>query len=411
MIPAPYTTLAISLGLGLLVGLQRERGADRVAGVRTFALITLLGTVSAMLSHQLGAWVVVAALLAVVVTTAVATIFQLLAGSDDVGITTEIAIVLMFAIGVLLELGDPIVGVVLGGAVAVLLQLKGPLHRLIDRLADKDVRAIFQFVLLTLVILPVVPDETFGPYDVLNPRNIWLMVVLVTGMSLGGYLAYKLLGSGTSTLLGGLIGGLISSTAATASYSKRAGGGSAALRSIVAAIMLATAVMYARVIVEMSIAAPGAIWSLVWPIVILAGATLAISLGVWVTVMRAPVKLPEQENPTELKAALIFALIYAAVLLLVAWARDMVGDSGTYIVAAVSGVADMDAITLSTARLVQNDQLEPSTAWRAVIVGSIANMAFKTGIAAWLGGSRLGLALGAAFLGSALVGLALILLW
>jgi uncharacterized membrane protein (DUF4010 family) len=411
MIPAPYTTLAISLGLGLLVGLQRERGADRVAGVRTFALITLLGTVSAMLSHQLGAWVVVAALLAVVVTTAVATIFQLLAGSDDVGITTEIAIVLMFAIGVLLELGDPIVGVVLGGAVAVLLQLKGPLHRLIDRLADKDVRAIFQFVLLTLVILPVVPDETFGPYDVLNPRNIWLMVVLVTGMSLGGYLAYKLLGSGTSTLLGGLIGGLISSTAATASYSKRAGGGSAALRSIVAAIMLATAVMYARVIVEMSIAAPGAIWSLVWPIVILAGATLAISLGVWVTVMRAPVKLPEQENPTELKAALIFALLYAAVLLLVAWARDMVGDSGTYIVAAVSGVADMDAITLSTARLVQNDQLEPSTAWRAVIVGSIANMAFKTGIAAWLGGRRLGLALGAAFLGSALVGLALILLW
>lgn len=411
MIPAPYTTLAISLGLGLLVGLQRERGADRVAGVRTFALITLLGTVSAMLSHQLGAWVVVAALLAVVVTTAVATIFQLLAGSDDVGITTEIAIVLMFAIGVLLELGDPIVGVVLGGAVAVLLQLKGPLHRLIDRLADKDVRAIFQFVLLTLVILPVVPDETFGPYDVLNPRNIWLMVVLVTGMSLGGYLAYKLLGSGTSTLLGGLIGGLISSTAATASYSKRAGGGSAALRSIVAAIMLATAVMYARVIVEMSIAAPSAIWSLVWPIVILAGATLAISLGVWVTVMRAPVKLPEQENPTELKAALIFALLYAAVLLLVAWARDMVGDSGTYIVAAVSGVADMDAITLSTSRLVQNDQLEPSTAWRAVIVGSIANMAFKTGIAAWLGGSRLGLALGAAFLGSALVGLALILLW
>ena len=411
MIPAPYTTLAISLGLGLLVGLQRERGADRVAGVRTFALITLLGTVSAMLSHQLGAWVVVAALLAVVVTTAVATIFQLLAGSDDVGITTEIAIVLMFAIGVLLELGDPIVGVVLGGAVAVLLQLKGPLHRLIDRLADKDVRAIFQFVLLTLVILPVVPDETFGPYDVLNPRNIWLMVVLVTGMSLGGYLAYKLLGSGTSTLLGGLIGGLISSTAATASYAKRAGGGSAALRSIVAAIMLATAVMYARVIVEMSIAAPSAIWSLVWPIVILAGATLAISLGVWVTVMRAPVKLPEQENPTELKAALIFALIYAAVLLLVAWARDMVGDSGTYIVAAVSGVADMDAITLSTARLVQNDQLEPSTAWRAVIVGSIANMAFKTGIAAWLGGRRLALALGAAFAGAAIVGAGLILLW
>jgi uncharacterized membrane protein (DUF4010 family) len=235
------------------------------------------------------------------------------------------------------------------------------------------------------------------------------MVVLVTGMSLGGYLAYKLLGTGTSTLLGGLLGGLISSTATTVSYSKRAGAKS--VRSIVAVIMLATGVMYARVIAEMWIAAPGAVWSLVWPIVIMAGATLAISLVIWFTVMRTPIDLAEQENPTELKAALIFAILYAGVLLLVAWARDMVGESGTYIVAAVSGVADMDAITLSTSRLVQNEQLDPSTAWRAVVIGSISNMAFKTGIAAWLGGRRLAKWLGAAFLGSAIVGVAMIALW
>ena len=411
LIPDVYLRLAVSLGLGLLVGLQRERGADRLAGVRTFALITLLGTVSSMLAPTLGAWIVVGALAAVGALVAVGALIQARRDDADIGLTTEVAALVMFGVGALLGEGDPVVAIVVGGLVAVLLQAKGPLHALIARLADKDVRAIFQFVLITLVILPVVPDETFGPYDVLNPHNVWLMVVLVVGISLGGYAAYKILGQRAGTLLGGIIGGLISSTATTASYAKRVPGGAHASAPVVVVVLLATAVMYVRVLVEIAAVARAHLWDMAWPIIVLTAVCAAIALAVWIATRRVEVSMPEPENPTELKPALLFAVLYAVVLLLVAWARDVLGDAGTYAVAAVSGVADMDAITLSTGRLVEAGEMAPRVAWRAVVVGSISNMAFKTGIAWALGGWALAWRLGAAFAGAAAAGIVLLLLW
>jgi uncharacterized membrane protein (DUF4010 family) len=411
LIPDVYLRLGVSLGLGLLVGLQRELGADRIAGVRTFALITLLGTVAAMLASTLGPWIVLAALLAVGALVVAGALIQARREDGDIGLTTEVAALVMFGVGALLGEGDPVVAIVVGGLVAVLLQAKGPLHALIARLADKDVRAIFQFVLITLVILPVVPDETFGPYDVLNPRNVWLMVVLVVGISLGGYLAYKVLGQQAGTILGGVIGGLISSTATTASYAKRVPGGSHAGMPVVIVVLLATAIMYVRVLIEIGAVARDYLWAMAWPILVLTGACVVIALIIWLVTRRVDVEMPEPENPTELKPALLFAVLYAVVLLLVAWARDVLGDAGTYAVAAVSGVADMDAITLSTGRLVDAGSMDPDVAWRAIVVGSLSNMAFKAGIAWALGGWALAWRLGAAFGGAALAGLALLLAW
>jgi uncharacterized membrane protein (DUF4010 family) len=184
--------LAIALGLGLLVGLQRERTESSIAGLRTFALVTVLGGLTGLLAQDFGGWVLAGALLALAAMVVVGNVAKLRDEVRDPGITTEVAVLLMFGVGAYLTQGPVEVGIVLGGTVAVLLHAKARLHGFVDRLGDQDVTAIMQFVLLTLVILPVLPNETYGPFDVLNPRHIWLMVVLIVGITLGGYLAYRL---------------------------------------------------------------------------------------------------------------------------------------------------------------------------------------------------------------------------
>ncbi len=198
-----FQTLGISLGLGLLVGIQRERVDAPLAGVRTFALITLLGTLTGMLALSLGPWVVGAGVLAVAITTAMGNILALKQKRNGTGITTEIAILLMYGIGAYLVFGPREVAVVLAGGIAVLLHAKPVMHRFVDRLGESDMRVMMQFVLITLVILPVLPDRDFGPFQVLNPREIWQMVVLVVGISLLGYIALKLYGKGRGIVLSG----------------------------------------------------------------------------------------------------------------------------------------------------------------------------------------------------------------
>ncbi|MEC9372246.1 MAG: MgtC/SapB family protein, partial [Planctomycetota bacterium] len=190
-----FMALGISLALGLLVGLQREKAASQVAGIRTFALVALFGTVCGLVVEPMGGWIAGAGLLAVAAASAMANFAKVRRGDVEPGITTEIALVLMFGVGVLLAVEEArAVAVAVGVATAALLHAKGALHRFVERLGDKDVRAIMQFAVITFVILPVLPDKTFTALEVLNPRHIWLMVVLVVGISLGGYVAYKLVG-------------------------------------------------------------------------------------------------------------------------------------------------------------------------------------------------------------------------
>jgi len=220
-VTSAFQTLAISLGLGLLVGTQRERVEAPLAGVRTFALITLLGTLSGMLASALGGWVVVAGVIGVAITVAMGNALFLREGRADTGITTEIAILLMYAVGAYLVFGHRSVAVVIGGGVAVLLHAKPIMHGFVKRLGETDMHMMMQFVLISLVILPVLPDRFYGPYDVLNPREIWWMVVLVVAISLAGYVTLKLYGERAGHILAGLIGGLVSSTATTVSFARR----------------------------------------------------------------------------------------------------------------------------------------------------------------------------------------------
>ena len=215
--------LGIALGLGLLVGLQRERKGEELAGIRTFALITVLGTLMAYLDVQGGGghWLVCAGAVALGAVMAVGAFNKARTHVTDLGLTTEIAALVMYGIGAYLAQGDEVVALVLGGVVVLLLYWKNVLHGFVQKMGDKDFSAIMQFVLIAVVIWPVLPRQKFGPYGFFNPFETWLVVILVVSISLAGYVLYKFVPPSAGALLGGAVGGMISSTATTVSYARR----------------------------------------------------------------------------------------------------------------------------------------------------------------------------------------------
>jgi uncharacterized membrane protein (DUF4010 family) len=400
-----------ALGLGLLVGLQREWVQNRVAGIRTFALLSLFGALCGLLGLVYGGWVVAAALIAFVSVVIIGHLAEMKNQEPDSGLTTEMAMLVMFATGIITIHGHRLIAVVIAGSVMVLLQSKKPLHAMVRRIGEDDLREIARLVLLGLVILPALPNREMGYLDVLNPFAIWLMVVLIVGISLAAYLVGKFLGGTKGTALTGVLGGLISSTATTASLARRSRDHGACGISLAAITLIASAIVFVRVIAEVAIAAPAHLQSMLPPLLAMMFWFGLVSIIAHRISEKSGKHVADESPPSELKSAVIFGLLYAVVLLLVAAAREHFGDSGLYIAAAISGLTDMDAITLSTSRLVSTASLDTSTAWRMIIVAGMANMLFKAGLVLVLGARSfikpvlLGMAI------SLLGGLALLALW
>jgi uncharacterized membrane protein (DUF4010 family) len=202
MEPNVFGQLGISLLLGLLVGLQRERTDSTVGGIRTFPLIAAFGTLCGWLALEHGGWIIAAGFVALASLLVMNNYMLSRAGKHDAGQTSEVAALLLYGIGAYVVLGELSVAVALGGVVALLLHYKDPLHAFAARIGERDVTAIMQFALISFVVLPVLPNRTYGPYEVLNPFQIWLMVVLIVAISLIGYVAYKLLGEKEGAVLG-----------------------------------------------------------------------------------------------------------------------------------------------------------------------------------------------------------------
>ena len=448
-----FQQLGISLLLGLLVGVQRERVANGFAGMRTFPLITVLGTLSAMLATQMGAaWIVAAAMLGVVAFAVVGHLIQPRNNGGEKGtgpicqngpsgtphkldlspsptpdahrgITTDVAMLLMFAVGAFLVVGNMSVAVAVGGGVAVLLQFKPELHSIAQKLGDEDVRAIMQFVLITCIILPVLPNQKYGPdsflqlrtplpqLDVLNPREIWLMVVLIVGLSLGGYISYKYFGRNAGILLGGILGGAISSTATTVSYARGTRGDPIRMKTAAIGIMIASTVMYVRVLLAVAVVSSwDFLQTILLPVAVLMLLTMLPAMALWCRARGETPQMPKQENPTQLKSAIIFAAMYAVVLLALAVAQGFWHGRGVYAVAFASGLTEMDAVTLSTARLSATDPFVARDGWRIIVVAATANLVSKAGIAGLLGGWRLLARIAALFAIPAAGGIAMLLL-
>lgn len=407
----PLTTLGISLGLGLLIGLQRERTDNRLGGIRTFPIVSLFGTLCAWLAKAYGGWVVAAGLLAVFGIGAVHNALVARQPESEHGQTTEVAALLTFALGAFLVVGDPTVSVVGAGVLVILLHLKEPMHLFVSKMGRQDMTAIMQLVVISLIVLPLLPDRAYGPYQVLNPFDIWRMVVLIVGISLAGYIVYKFLDPKAGTVLGGLLGGLISSTATTVSYARRARPSPQSADLAILAVLAASSVAFVRVMIEISVVAPAHTPALLPPIAAMLCCMILMTSAAYFRPRPALNDVPSPSNPAELKTALIFAAIYALVLFSIAVVKRHFGDRALYGVAVISGLADMDAITLSVSRMVSDGRLGSGEGWRLILTASLSNLVFKGAVAGFLGGYRLGLHL-ALYFGLALAGgLAILWLW
>lgn len=406
----PYISIGIALALGLLVGLQRERGSPRrIAGIRTFPMITLLGAIGGILADSVGWWPLIIAGLGVVASITVGAARHARKDDREPGITTEMAILVMFLVGVLTSTGYTGVGVVVTGVVALLLHMKGALHDFAEHLGERDVRAVMQFTLITFVILPVLPNRTFGPFDVLNPREIWLFVVLVVSMSLAGYISIRVVGERAGTVVHGLLGGAISSTATTISHAQRIRAGGAFVAGGAMAIMLASMVSFVRVLIEIGIVADEHFSAMAPPIVVMIGTTLLLAAALFFFPHEKSGVETTNKNPAELKLAIVYGGIFALVIFGIAAAKHFIGTQGAYAVGILSGIADMDAITLSTARMVRDGAMEPDVGWRVILLASISNLIFKGAVATIIGGRRLGVIIAPLFAITIGVGIILII--
>lgn len=406
-----WLILLLSLGLGLLVGMQRESVNSKTGGIRTFPSITLTGTLCGLLAKEFDGWIVAVGFVAIASLLVVANVLRPKADRGDIGITTEVAALLMYAIGAYLVFGEKIVAVVVTGLITVLLHFKTMLHGWVDRFGKDDLKAIMQFVLISMIILPVLPDTTYDKYESLNPKNIWMMVVLIVGISLIGYFIYKFFGSKAGVLLGGILGGLVSSTATTISYSRMAGKKDSASKLAAFVILTASAVSLIRVMVEISVVAPSSFIAFLYP---LAAELLAMIILVFVLFFQnreQKAEIPAQSNPAELKAALIFALLYGTISFVSAVVKDNFGDQALYFVSVVSGLTDLDAITLSTAKMTEEKNIEASLGWRLVLVATLSNLVFKGVMALTMGNRQLGRFVGFLFGILIITGLLIIFLW
>lgn len=403
MVPA----LLISAALGLLVGLQREWSKSRVAGIRTFPLITLFGALMGGVAEDF-TMAVPAGLLAVAALLVVANVAKIRAGDKDPGLTTEFAALAMYGVGVGVTHGYLLPAIVVTGCVAVLLQFKQTLHGFVSSMDEADIRAGARLTLIALVILPALPDQGYGPYGVLNPFRVWLMVVLIVGISLAAYVSYRLLGARTGSWAAGLLGGLISSTATTTTYAQRALD-PARFAGSVAVIVTAAAVVFGRVLLEVGVVGPAVFAQTAPPLAVMMGVMLVLA---YLSHRKAVSMEPEpEEPPSTMKTAIAFGLMYAIVLFAVAASRRYFGSAGMFVVAALSGLTDVDAITLSTVHLVESGGLAADLGWRLILTGIMSNLVFKAGIVAVIGRANALRAVAPYFATALLCGTLLMIFW
>jgi uncharacterized membrane protein (DUF4010 family) len=398
---------AAALAVGLLIGLQRQfaLGTSRrelALGVRTFALFSVAGFASAMLSTLADTPVVFGASFVVLGGLVVAEYVRQVS-SGRPGLTTRVAAMLTMLIGALAVRGSLTLVAALGVTTTALLSFKVEMHRFARHLTRDDLFAALKFALVSAVILPVLPDRDLGPapLDALNPYRIWLFVVLVSGIGFIGYALVKWKGSEKGIGLTGLVGGIASSTAVTVGFAKRSGGAPKLARLLASAVLLAWTVMFVRVGVVLLLINP-VVLAGTWPCL---AAGCAAGLLACAVLWRSNRKEEDGKgvalsNPFELGTSLKYGAIFAVVLLLSRVALLRFGNTGLYATSFLSGMLDVDAVVLSTARMQQGAvRIDAHAASIAVALAAVANTVFKAAICWFSGGSRFRRAILPGFIG------------
>lgn len=408
----PLRDVGIAFALGLLVGVERgwsargERAGGRVAGFRTFGLLGLLGGIAGI-ALEAGHGVL-ATLLAVLAGIALlAGYWRDMAQDGNVSATTTIAGLITLALGMLTTTGNVLIALVCTGVMVLLLSMRDELHAWIRGLTPAEMKAVARFALVSIVVWPLLPDAAYGPYDAWNPRSIWLVVVLVSGLSFVGYVAAKRFGEVRGTLATAAAGALVSSTAATASLARRLAEGDDPPAPAIAGIALAGAVMMARTIVLAVLVAGFVVPTLAWIAVPGAIAALAATAFVMRHNRHAPSRAAPMtsHNPFDILPALGFAALIAGAALFARWAEARYGDAGLGVIIALTGAFDVDAATVTLGALPAGS-LDPVTAGAVLGIPVLLNTAFKAAICIGLAGWRKGWAAAATLMFSFLAGAA-----
>lgn len=411
--------MALALAVGGALGLERERrvmeqSRRSFGGARTFPLVALFGAVSALLARGLGPSVLV--LGGAMVATLVGISYwsaQRIEESAHPGLTTEVAALLAFALGALPLVSVPelefrarilLVGG-LGTCVMALLALRRPIHEFAEQLSREDLAAAVRFALAALVVLPLLPDQSYGPSEVLNPFRIGVVVVLIAGIGFVGYVAVRLYGARKGLAVTAAAGGLVSSTAVTLTFAARAKAHPELRGACALAVCLASTIMFPRVLVLIAALRPQLALQLALPLGSMAVVAAVAAFLAWRRQAQEsdggePTRL---SNPFRLREAVRLGLLYAVVRLIAALAWEHFGQSGLYASAVLSGLADVDAISLSVANM-HRSNLATEPAVIAVTLAAATNTLAKFGLSTVIGGRALGRAVGAVLVPAALVG-------
>ena len=388
-----FPKFGIALVLGFLIGIEREKEkAGGFAGVRTFSLIALLGCLSALFNVFAGSWFFSVAF-------AVTALFllashRLSANVDHPGATTETAALLSFLYGAMVWWDLMIPAVALTVVTVLLLASKKPLMQLTEKIAHQDVVAAIQFGLISAVILPILPDRTFDPLGALNPYRIWLMVVLVAGFNLAAYAVIKAMGPRRGVELMSVLGGLLSSTVLTINFSRRSRKEPGMARDFSTGLCLANTLMFPRILAILFILNRETARLMLVPMAVATAIGLLCSLALWLRNRPQPGNPAETvtldvTNPFELWPAVQFGILFAAVILLSSAAQKSFGALGVFVSGFVSGLANMDAITLSLANMANVTGITSHTAAIGIAIAAAASMVAKSAIVASLGGNEM----------------------
>lgn len=394
----PVYGALVSLAIGLIIGLERgwqvrQLGDNqRIAGMRTYGLIGLLGGVCALLLPTLGAWLALLGLLAVVAGCGLS-VWLAQRWQGEFGLTSSVAMVLTYLLGLMSVLQSPSEAVACAVLAALLMGLKGKIQQGMLFLSETEFHATLRFLLISLVLLPVLPDVEMGPLNAFNPFKIWLMVVVIAGISFSGHFAVRLLGTRAGLVLTSMLAGLASSTALTLQFARLNKEQPGLERLLATGILLAGATMWLRLLVlvllihnelAMRLAPP--------PLLLLAATVYGFAFWFWrqrEEMTDNPVQ-PETRNPLDLATAIKFGLLLALIGFMATLLQSKVGNSGVYLLALVSGITDVDAITLSLSQL-SHKELALEVAARAILLAGLVNSLVKGLLALVIGGRRLGL--------------------
>lgn len=410
----PWWRFATAILIGALLGLEREfvqqkEGSSDFAGIRTFSLIALLGALTAYMADLWDDWVIMIAMGGLLILMTVSYFSSAVDAKYKQGITTEVAVILTFLLGALVMKGRPEVAGAVAVVTAILLSLKGELHGLIRRMDAEDIRVTLQFGLVAAVILPILPNYAFDPWGMINLFQIWMMVVLISGVGFAGYILMKRLGAGRGSKLTGAVGGLVSSTAVTLSMAARSRETPVYSLYYAQAVLLAAGIMLPRMLILAFFIYPPLLKWLGPPFMLM----FLVGL-MWVYYYHRRSGEPEREgedesveleNPLAMSTAIKFGLAFAVIKIAVELLERWFGSSGVYVASTIAGLTDVDAITLSVAQLTRSGTLTLTVAATAIILAAITNTLVKAAIARSVGSPVLGRALLIAFSGIALSGL------